>query len=368
MRTHPARALLALALCVAPAAAQDSPADVGAAAEQLAAERWLSQPPLVLTELLSADLAAVFVDPEQVELAKRAKPVEVGEHTELEKLGPNKYRIKLALADAGFEQQRDDEWCWAACARMVNEFNRLRDPSIPSPSQETLARYFKGGAESQQANVSTILRALCLDLEEQHRRNLITLAADFVDTAPSRLVDDLSRGSMPVVGLVSESGTGHAVVVTGLTYSWTKSGKQVRKARAEQRRLAEAEKTRNEVAGWRDALKGRKPKERDDKVAEAAEDLVDVYEAITDAYAIESVTLLDPWSAEEPELTLSGAEFREQLSFVLTREIALELLTMSDDDKRRTLRDEVEDLEGVESLEDVGEELGDALGGLFGGR
>ncbi len=383
---------------------------------------WLNSKPFVWNEQLVLDTSSYVPIPGEEELAESAEPLEVNEQrVTLERLGPNRFRVDLKLEGKTFEPQRDDEWCWAACAWMVNEYNRRDDPSVVSLSQETLAHYFQGGEEHQAANLSTITRALCLDLEAQHRLNGITLGADFLNIGPNRMVRDLSAGSMPVVGLV-QSGLGHAVVVTGVTYSVTAVGQAAIKTHelnarlddAEQfsdflgkvkkaRKLTEEKKSKKKDGKKKDDKKkgdkkkgdkkkddkkkgdkkkdgkkkgGKKKdgKKKDDKKkgdkkkdgkkkgdkkkgdkkkgdkkkggkkkssgpSEKLEDVgkvVDVMDGLADAYAIESISILDPWDPDQLELTLTGEQLREQLGFIMTREMAHELLTQGGDDTHWT--------------------------------
>lgn len=315
--------------------------------------QWLSSAPFVMDLLISIDWSKYIPAASETELAERGEPAPNAPNVIVELLGANRFKVTLDGSWGVFTHQRDDEWCWAACAQMVNDYNRLTSPQIPIVDQETLVSYFKSGEENQAANVSTIMRAICLDLEEQHRERLVTIGAGVIVVGADRLVEDLSRGSMPIVGLNDGSG-GHAVVAISVTYSWTRDGLQMSEM------SQQVDKAGTAIGSLRSSVDratgrasaGTRPL---GIMGHAGTDVLAKLDDYYNKYAIETISFLDPWSEGEPVRTMSGEEFRLQCDFIMTREVALEILRPAESDSRRSLL--------PDGLDDRGKALAELLGG-----
>jgi hypothetical protein len=224
--------------------------------------------------------------------------------------GPNCYAIELEGIGAVQAEQQDAQWCWAACAQMVNAYRArpLISKATGEPAtQAELARYYKGDAEDQRANLALVIRSLAPELEPEIRKQRITLGASLDVMSTDALIASLSRGELGVLGLTEEEGGGHAYVAVGAVYSWLEMS---RTREALEEGAKEHREHLPEVPEWA----------RDPRIREASS-------ALVNDLAVHEVTLFDPWDGSLK--TLSGTELARRCQFILTPDLARKILQSS---------------------------------------
>lgn len=234
--------------------------------------------------------------------APTGDPLKHSDRARVKVRGPNRFDLELVDAEKAQAVQEGPEWCWAACALMVNRFSGRKGEKVLD-SQEDLARYFRGDATSQAANLATIMRAITPDLDQAWQDAMpLEILPERIITQ-DLLVEDLSRGEMVVVGLDDGSGP-HACVALGVVY-----GKSLLSG---QKGVVEASWLTEE---WKTYLR------RTDKMAENFE------------FQIECVKIFDPYPGAGVR-ELSGAEFSAQCRFILSHPLVERLLQLSVDRRK----------------------------------
>ena len=223
-----------------------------------------------------------------------------GARTKHLRTGANRFELVIEGVEAVQVPQCGDEWCWAACAQMVNAHRGRplisRSTGLPA-SQEELARYYKGGAEDQTANLALVIRSLAPELEARLCEQRLSLGTSLTIMSTDALIEGLSRGELAVIGLRDEDGGGHACVAIGVEYSWVEGAPDIAR----------------ELTEW---------------------GLFDPFGGLTgaseciNALAVHELKIYDPW-AEGSARVLSGDDLAERCAFILNPTLAREILTSS---------------------------------------
>jgi len=219
---------------------------------------------------------------------------------------PGIFTVRLTAIRKLLAEQANLQWCWAACAQIVDRYYGLRllrsRTATTEAEQAELARYFRGTKEDQTADLTTILRAINPELEKTTFKNsLMNVGVTFADMTTDRMLVDLSAGHPVLVGLEEEGG-GHACVVIGATYSRVRRNAVVEAAR--------------DITGF---LSGGKPGGIDGAVRG-----VDGVTGDGD-YGIHSIDLWDPFPGRGNR-TLSGEELKARGRFLVSKELARTIL------------------------------------------
>lgn len=160
-----------------------------------------------------------------------ADPVPTRGRGKVTKLGPNLFRAECDRFAALQAEQRHDDWCWAACAQMIRQYQGER------VTQEQIAQRIRGAGDRQTATVDEIMLALNPDMTRDwakllnNRKITITpahwLGAELRKQAitTDSIVQEISQGSPLVIGMTQPGGArGHACVAYGVTYSRNDTG------------------------------------------------------------------------------------------------------------------------------------------------
>lgn len=112
-------------------------------------------------------------------------------------------------------EQKKPNWCWAACAQMVNQFNGKARQFPAFLDQETIANYFStiDESESTGARFATIARAIIPDSEALLNNKVGNVQASLALSSLDEVVDALAAGEIPLLGM-----RGHVYAVTGVEY------------------------------------------------------------------------------------------------------------------------------------------------------
>lgn len=260
-----------------------------------------------ITFVVPAFFEPVVTVAADVALAEEGEPFAPDrDRAEHVKQGANRYELTIDGVEAVQAEQQDDAWCWAACAQMVNAHRGRplisRTTGAPA-TQAELARYYKGDAEDQTANLALIIRSLAPELEAELCAQRVTLGASLRMMSTDALIEGMSRGELAVLGLEEDGGGGHACVVIGVEYGWVLGGAAIVRARASAGENREAISARFGGAG---------------AVLESAR-------TWGNALAVHELTVFDPWGAGSVR-TISGRELAERCRFLMTPSLAREIL------------------------------------------
>ena len=139
-------------------------------------------------------------------------------HAEIYQVGPNLFTAGIPTNEFQYwtapEQsgrQRMSNWCWAACLQMVLNFHGK------SITQESIVRQMFGANIDAPANMETIADLARYYLTDQYGGYLSIFPETRHITGP-RIIEDLINRRPLIVGLF-EGATGHAYVLTSVTYS-----------------------------------------------------------------------------------------------------------------------------------------------------
>lgn len=220
----------------------------------------------------------------------------------------NRFDADCERLEAIEVQQETNVWCWAACAEMIHRYYGRKISQT-----EIAEKIHKRNTDTNQINVSTavpdeIIVALNYDLkdrwdeiQEQHKQRIaqgkggsirtdlsgyVNSYLDQYSINSDDLVTEIQQNTPLVIGLsgADGSGSGHACVVTGVTYGvvtpsafdeWISKGK---------------------------SLFGRYPKN----------------------FCIDEVRYIDPWDGQHKSIT--GADFKERVDFMISKRQAREIL------------------------------------------
>lgn len=122
--------------------------------------------------------------------------------------------IYVAMVDPSFDysvhSQRADNWCWAACAQMVLDYQNVYIP------QSTIVSRVYGGSYNLTANRKDIVRALNGWSVDGYR-----IRARYENSKSAEvLINDLVQHYPIIVGLNQRgSSTGHAYVLTHIYFT-----------------------------------------------------------------------------------------------------------------------------------------------------
>ncbi len=234
-----------------------------------------------------------------------------------------KYTTMLVDFEEIAAQQKEDSWCWAACAEMILRYNEI------ATSQKEIASRIhgendRGEALVQGASLYEILCALNPDMEHRPFEVLWERVSEEIKTDPSLVlgvkikmdltkvlrsvwdkydpptmvaVEDLRNGHPAIAGLhdLEDKELGHAYVLVGAEYT--------------------VSETSNFFVRAFDASA---------TVFKSTEELAEEANKRVDQFPSTLVTLVDPWTGELVELT--GEQFAERVDFVITRRQARETL------------------------------------------
>ncbi len=219
---------------------------------------------------------------------------------QLRKTGTSSYSMDLKGFDQVAAEQQRVDWCWAACTQMVLQYERGRMPlGTPSNQQEIAARFTSGADQS--AKLGTIIRALSPEAEKELQGSLIHVGGAFPAAGGDRLVTDMARGELPLLGL-DVNGVGHVVVVTGVDFSVTP--------------VLEARDLSSPFGQVVEAVLGREPGQLD---------RLDDYLGDLGSHALTSLRIYDPYPGWG-ESTLELAKLKKQGAFILTSSLAHDML------------------------------------------
>lgn len=141
-------------------------------------------------------------------------------NADIARLGPNLFAAAVPSDQFEFfsspEQdgrQRQTNWCWAASAQMVLNYHGLY------VSQEHIVQRIYGAQIDRPANLNQILGALTGWAPDTRGRHSSIHANPYTQSG-SQIVEALANRWPLIVGLKNPNGgIGHAVVLTGVTYS-----------------------------------------------------------------------------------------------------------------------------------------------------
>jgi len=162
----------------------------------------------------------------------------------IDRLGDNKFRVRLVNFNKAIERQPNPVWCWAACAATASVRSGLYriDPSNPNSrdplKSDDLIRIFAEHTANQSASGDLAVRALAPELHQQFNK-AATSADDRAERSGSNrdyawfwsvpapnlpafeaLISDLAAGDLVSVGIQPESGSlGHVVLAFEATFS-----------------------------------------------------------------------------------------------------------------------------------------------------
>lgn len=139
-------------------------------------------------------------------------------HAEIYKIGPNLYTAGIPtnefqywVAPEQAGKQRMSNWCWAACLQMVLNFHGK------AISQEAIVQQMFGGRIDAPASMDDISYLIKNYLTFQFG-GFVAIVPETRNITGPRIVEDLMNRRPLMVGLF-EGGTGHAYVLTSVTYS-----------------------------------------------------------------------------------------------------------------------------------------------------
>lgn len=239
----------------------------------------------------------------RAELCERADPATSTAPARVEIFDDNLFRVRVDGVEGVCSAQEEDAWCWAACVQTVLGHTLSR--GAVGVSQRQLADYFHGEGRVRGAGMAVLVRALAPRIELDLAGQGVDLGADLRIQGADPLVEGLSSGELAVLGLDQGGGLGHAVVVLGATYA----------------RIEDAERTARLCdVGIRAACA------RLGVGSEGEAFLNERVREMNGLYALESVTVFDPWDGGGVR-EIEGEELRRTCDFILTQAAAREILT-----------------------------------------
>lgn len=138
---------------------------------------------------------------------------------DIAQIGPNSYvagvrsdQFEFFTAPYVSGRQRQENWCWAACVQMVLNYHGL------IVSQEQIVQRVFGQQVNQAADRNQILQALSGWAFDLRGRASVIKASPYVwDEA---IINDLAYRWPLIVGLKTDSGDGHAYVLTAAQFHY----------------------------------------------------------------------------------------------------------------------------------------------------
>lgn len=123
----------------------------------------------------------------------------------------DEFRFFAAPETAG--HQRQSNWCWAAAVQMVLNYR-----GIPVTQEQVVQRIFRGEVPNLPGQPSQILEALSGWAFTRDGRRVILSSSPFAFDG-SEIVRDLAERWPIVVGVRTSPTSGHAYVLTAVTYT-----------------------------------------------------------------------------------------------------------------------------------------------------
>lgn len=121
----------------------------------------------------------------------------------------NEFEFFAAPQTAGL--QRQSNWCWAACVQMVLNYR-----GVPVTQEQVVQRIFAGAVPNVPGQPNQILTALSGWAFTRNGQRVILQSSPFAFDG-SEIVQDLA-GRWPIVVGVNMGNSGHAYVLTAVTY------------------------------------------------------------------------------------------------------------------------------------------------------
>lgn len=292
----------------------DDPAAAGSASYSL---KITVLPPVVITNEGNA-------------LAESASPLPAAGEATVSTLEANKFSVDLKNMEKNFAEQKEQQWCWAACAQMVLARHRISVPGVDvrkgDSIQKALANYYKGKSEDQTANLTTIMRAMNPDLERTIFNNIASVGMSLRGMHSDRMIEELTAGNPVVIGM-TEDGAGHACVVIGAKYCKVRRGALVEaldsvgnaaKALGGSNNQSNNSNVNNKSSGNNN--------NNNNNSSQGASKTRSIDELTGDGdYAIQDITIFDPWPGEGVK-TISAAKLKATCDFIMSRALAREIL------------------------------------------
>ena len=147
-----------------------------------------------------------------------AELVQIGPNTFVAGVTSSQFEFFAAPFHAG--RQRQANWCWAASIQMLLNFHGLR------VTQEEIVRQVFGALVDQGAQPHEILAALN-GWKPNAGGAFSPVQALPYPFDPRRIIKDLAYRWPLIVGLRNEDGSGHAVVLTAISYHLDSLGNPV---------------------------------------------------------------------------------------------------------------------------------------------
>ena len=150
-----------------------------------------------------------------------ALAVAVHSHAQLQ---PHSVGIPSIDMDYIASDQRNSQWCWAASIQMVLNYR-----GIAISQEQIVARTYGTDPFGRLPNWAGSFEAITANLNNwniDNRGRLYSVEAVMVPgpPAPQMLIQELGYGMPVIVGYQSGPNSGHAVVVTGVTFSTSRMG------------------------------------------------------------------------------------------------------------------------------------------------
>lgn len=130
--------------------------------------------------------------------------------------------IPSGTMDYYVANQRNSQWCWAASIQMV-----LNGYGVRIQQEQIVARTYGADPYGRLPNWPGSFQAIHRNLnnwgiDNSGRRYRVSASIGLGPPTPSILVNELSNGRPVIIGYRSGANSGHAVVVTALSYydSW----------------------------------------------------------------------------------------------------------------------------------------------------
>lgn len=202
----------------------------------------------------------------------------------------NSFSIELSGFDRVESEQKNAEWCWAACVEMALKQQRV---SIKPSTQQDIAATYRAESTDQTGNYALILRALRPDYQNALSGKMFVPTVLVPPTA-DMIVHRLGQGEAVIAGIGADpnapAGGGHAVVIIGCTFS-------VR-----------------ERSSWGEFV---------DRTRDGAQ--LDYHKDTDNRVALHSVTYFDPWPGDG-EKTISAKELNERIIFLASHGYAAHVI------------------------------------------
>lgn len=232
-----------------------------------------------------------------------------------------------------FAEQSNPQWCWAACAQMVNAFHNIRifknkGHDKIDATQADLAGYFNGSRSEQSADYITIMRAIRPDCESKIDQGKVSGAAlSLIGMTSDRLVASITKDRSPAIVGLDFDGYLHACVVTGVTYS-VRDRRMGQAANAFLNPIIKDKLGSGDSAVNKTALDLGKLFMEHPEFSKQGTRFIESWSSYTrDQYIIENITGFDP----QPEngngrFEMSGEDLALRCKFLITRSLAGEML------------------------------------------